>query len=75
MRIYNIKETERRKQNMEKECSIGEMEVFIRESLWMVFKKVMESKERQMDKKSLKELERKEKDMEKGRFLIVQEWD
>ena len=33
MRIYNIKETERRKQNMEKECSIGEMEVFIRESL------------------------------------------
>ena len=39
----------------------------------MVFKKVMESKERQMDKKSLKELERKEKDMEKGRFLIVQE--
>ena len=39
----------------------------------MVLKKVMESKERQMDKKSLKELQRKEKDTEKGRFLIVQE--
>ena len=68
----NMKGIGRLENNMDKECGLGVMEMFMKVSMWMGFMKASEYTGRQMDK-NMKGIGRLENNMDKECGLRVME--